>query len=239
MPKDRKNQNDRKLLYIIIIPSIIIGLIFAYTIYNNSSNEYFYNFENDTIGSFPDDWVGFARWYEKVEVVRWDKNDGHTGKVVDVGYWEENFIHGIEFNTLFKKAKSGIIEFDIYVENVVNRIYLDVCQEDFIYNYWDDIAIRIQTRNKVNLNIINNKGIFTEIMPVFELKTWYHFKINFNVNNGWDLTIYKDQSMTQILSEHYDFFHQPLYFSQLYFATYRLNSQFFVDNIRISLIDLY
>ena len=243
MPKKKykkKQKKNHKLLYVIIIPVIIVSLLFVIKNFSEISNEYFYNFENDDIGDFPEGWVGIARWYEKVEVMQWDKNDGYTGgRVVDVGYWEENVISGIEFNTLFKKAKSGVIEFDIYVENVENRIYIDICQEDMIYNYWDDIAMRIQSRNKVNFNIINSRGIFTEIMPEFELKTWYHFKIKFNVETGWDLKIYKAMSMIPVLSAHYDYFHTPDYFSQLYFATYGLNSQFFIDNVRVSLTELY
>ena len=105
--------------------------------------------------------------------------------------------------------------------------------EDVLYDYRDDVAIRMTTKDGLNILVVNKYGILEEI-STFSLKGWYHFKIEFNIETGYDLTIIKILG-TEVFSGHFDFFRKPEYFTQLYFATYTLGTTFYVDNIIIIL----
>ena len=218
------------------IPMIIWGGMWAYNTFAIAPANYFYDFEDDKLGSIPSEFTGTGRRFEEVQVVQWDKLDGHYGKVVEIGYFKERELFGTEFSILFEKSTKGIVEFDIYVENVVNRIYLDLCQEDVIYDYRDDVAIRMWNSGRLNIWALNEIGSLGEI-SAFHLKRWYHFKIEFDTETGWDLLIVGYLEYDTF--NHFQFYRQPEYFSQLYFATYVIGSKFYIDNVKIGLNELY
>ena len=231
------SKKNGKMIFLVSFIIISLGLItyFLYSgVTSNNNNIYFNNFENNDIGSIPDEFTGTGRRFEEVQVVQWNKTDGHYGKVVEIGYFEERELFGTELSILFEKSVKGIIEFDVFNE-IGGQVYLDICQEDFIYDPNDDICIRMPRANRDHITAMNRLGLHDDII-IFEKETWYSIKIEFDVETGWDLLIVALEFNT---FDQFQFYHQPSYFSQLYFATYVLNSQFFIDNIRISLLELY
>jgi len=225
---------DKRIFFIIGLIVISFGLIVYWysSSGTTSDNVFFYDFEDDDIGSIPEDFTGTGRRFDEVQIVQW--NDIY-GKVVEIGYFEERTDpKGTELSILFEKSKRGIIEFDIY-NKIGGQIYIDIVQEDFIYDPNDDICIRMPRANRDHITAMDGLGVHKNIL-YFTEKTWYSFRIKFNVETGWDLIIVGLGSNT---FNHFQFYHQTEYFSQLYFATYELNSRFFIDNIRITLLEEY
>ena len=234
--KTKKSERNIIIICVVIFTSIILGVVIIDRI-EELQNIFYYNFEDDKIGSYPDGFVGNLRNTDYTRVVYWDEIHGN---VVEIKYLEEPPLNpiiggGMEFNTLFGLTKKGVVEFDIYIESIVNRIYLDICQTDVEYDYRDDVALRMTTKDGLNILVVNEYGILEEI-STFSLKGWYHFKIKFNVETGYDLTIIKTLG-TEVFSGHFDFFYKPQYFTQVYFATYTLGTVFYVDNIRIEKLE--
>ncbi len=230
----RTNKNLKLIIIATIISlSIILGLSLTDQIEKNIST-YSYNFEDDDVGSYPNGFVGVLRDIDYTRVIYFNELYGNVAEII---YLDEPPINpldngGLELNTGFNKATEGIIEFDIYVESIVNRIYIDICQEDIIYDYRDDVAIRMTTKDGLNIIIVDEWGTLEKI-STFNVKGWYRFRIEFNIETGWDLTITNLSNM-KIFQNHFDFFHKPEYFSQLYFSTYTLGTTFYVDNILIT-----
>ena len=192
------------------------------------------DFDDDKLGSIPSEFTGTGRRFGEVQVVQWNETDNH-GNVVEIGYFEERTDpKGTELSILFEKSVKGIVEFDVY-NKVGGQLYLDLVQEDVIYDFRDDICIRMPRTNRDHITAMDGLGIHKNIL-YFTEKTWYSFRIKFNVKIGWDLIIIGLGSNT---FNHFQFYHQPKYFSQLYFATYILDNVFYIDNIRISLLEQY
>lgn len=227
-----------KKMVIIVISFSILFTVFFYLDYlnNKTQSEYFYDFEGDTINSFPKGFVGVGR-IDTTKVVAWNLDDGHKGKVAQIVYLEENPYDytGTELNTLFNKATKGFISFDIYFVEELG-IAIDVCQEDPIYDRKDDISIRITYGDPPLFTVVDSFNNIKEMSSVKLLK-WYHFEIEFNCErNEWSIEIY---SKTRLLSsKNLNFYIQPLYLCQLYFATYKLGNKFYIDNVNISLVTI-
>ncbi len=224
------------LVSFIILSILSFGLIayFWYSETSSNDNTYFYDFEDDKLGSIPSEFTGTGRRFEEVQVVQWNETDGHN-KVVEIGYFEERELFGTELSILFEKSKRGIIEFDVY-NKIGGQLYLDLVQEDFIYDPNDDICIRMPRANRDHITAMTGLGVHKDIL-YFAKEMWYHFKIEFDTETGWDLLIVG--CLEYDTFNHFQFFHQPEYFSQLYFATYILDNVFYIDNIRISLLEQY
>jgi len=159
--------------------------------------------------------------------------------VVEVRYLIPNIINpienygGVEFNTIFRLTKKGIIEFDIYI--LYNKkICIDICQTDGEYDINDDIVIRIplSSTNRY-IAVLNEVGVYEEVNS-FSTSKWYHFKIEFDVSVGWVLWI-----DNVLRSGRIGFYRDPSYICQLYFATYELGQVFFIDNVKISILEEY
>ena len=112
---------------------------------------------------------------------------------------------------------------------------IDVCQEDMVWNSTDDICIRMPWSSVEVISVRNELGIIENITTSLELLHWYHFKIYFNcIRNSWNVVVY-DEDMKVFGNGNFKFFVQPSYMCQLYFATYTLSNEFYIDNVRISL----
>jgi len=224
-----------QFLFVAILMSISILLIAGIYIYDRQT-EYFYDFENDAINSFPKGFVGVGR-INTTKVVEWTVDDGHKGKVVQIAYLEENPYNytGTEINTLFTKSTEGTISFDIYLTEFL-RVCIDVCQEDTVWNSTDDVCIRMSYWDFVEvISVENELGKLENITSSLELLQWYHLKIYFNcIRNAWNVVVY-DEDMNVVGNGNFKFFVQPSYMCQLYFATYKLGNMFYIDNVRISL----
>ena len=229
------SEKNGKMIFLVSFIILSFGLI-AYFWYSGTTSDndtYFYDFEDDDLGSIPEDFTGTGRRFGEVQVVQWNETDNH-GNVVEIGYLKERELFGTELSILFEKSTKGIVEFDVY-NKVGGLLYLDLVQEDFIYDPDDDICIRMPRPNRDHITAMDGLGIHKNIL-YFTEKTWYSFRIRFDTETGWDLIIVGLGSNT---FNHFQFFHQPEYFSQLYFATYILGNVFYIDNIRISLLEQY
>ena len=224
-----------QFLFVAILMSISILLIAGIYIYDRQT-EYFYDFENDAINSFPKGFVGVGR-INTTKVVEWSVDDGHKGKVVQIAYLEENPYNytGTEINTLFTKSTEGTISFDIYLTEFL-RVCIDVCQEDTVWNSTDDVCIRMPQWDSIEvISVENELGKLENITSSLELLQWYHLKIYFNcIRNAWNVVVY-DEDMNVVGNGNFKFFVQPSYMCQLYFSTYLLGNVFYIDNVRISL----
>ena len=234
--KRRKDLRGRmQFLFVAILISINILLIAGIQIYDRQT-EYFYDFENDVVDSFPKGFVGVGR-INTTKVVEWNVDDGHKGKVVQIAYLEENPYDyaGTELNTLFTKSTEGIISFDIYLKCFLS-VAIDICQEDMVWNKTDDICIRMPQWDYVEvISVRNELGRIENITNSLELLQWYHFIIYYNcIRNNWNVVVY-DEDMKMFGEGGFDFSVQPSYMCQLYFATYKLSNEFYIDNVRISL----
>ena len=237
----KKDKNTIRNGIIIIILSFSSIILVTYFFLQANQTEYYYDFENDAVNSFPTGFMGIGRVVEHTRVVSWNLDDGHKGKVMYISYLDRIFLDevnysGIELNTLFNRANDGRISFDIYLMHRDMGIAIDLVQEDLIWNNTDDICLRvgdstyISARNEdMHLEKISEKALTTNV--------WYTFIIDFNCrDNEWTISIYDKTSL--IGSNSFKFNVQPLYFSQLYFATYELGNEFYIDNVRISLNNL-
>ena len=237
--KRYKFKSKNIFLYKIALVMIItVSIFFAYFSTYINSTEYYYDFENDAINSFPIGFVGIGRTTVHTKVVGWDHDDGHAGKVVQISYLDTFYTDsvdyaGIELNTLFSKANEGFISFDIYLVEELG-IAIDVCQEDPIWDSKDDICIRIAYQSTYVMARDVRDSLINVLSPALKLCQWYHFQLEFNCQkNEWSVMIYKE--MVLLGSMDFQFNIQPSYLCQLYFATYTLGNEFYIDNVRISL----
>jgi len=236
----RKNIFLYKIALVISIITFSLFLVTYISVYNINSTEYFYNFEDDEINSFPNGFVGVGRSTVHTKVVEWLYNDGHKGKVVQISYLDTIYTDevdyaGIELNTLFSKAHDGFISFDIYLMEEL-KIAIDVCQEDPIWDSKDDICIRFSYLSLGDIAVRNEFRFLENITSsALELRQWYHFEVNFNCQkNEWDIKVYNKNAILIGIGS-FRFFRQPSYLCQLYFATYAFGNEFYVDNVYISL----
>lgn len=207
-----KQVRYKEIFFFLIASSII--LIALIVNIDTTRTEYFYDFEDDAINSFPKGFVGVGR-IDTTKVVAWDFDDGHKGKVVQIVYLEENPYDytGTELNTLFSKATEGFVSFDIYIKHGL-RIGFDICQEDPIWDSDDDVSI-------YSIRLI-------------ELCKWYRLEVSFNcLENKWNIKIYREGTLIKFNTYNFDV--QPPYMCQLYFATYEIGSEFYIDNVSILL----
>ena len=91
----------------------------------------------------------------------------------------------------------------------------------------------MQNNNGLNIWVFNKFGSL-EVISSFRLKKWYHFSIKFDISTGWNLSIL---ALGTNINKQFQFYQQPLYFTQLYFATYVLDSLFYIDNVMITLLE--
>ncbi|KKM68722.1 hypothetical protein LCGC14_1458070, partial [marine sediment metagenome] len=223
----KNKKNNRITFFIITFVILSFGLAIWYSRAPSNNISFFYDFEDDEIGNFPKHFLGIGRSTKYVKVIEWTESDLHyKSKVVEINYFKENIINpfenygGSEFNILFKHSEKGIIEFDIYIQNP-ERINIDICQEDVIYNINDDIVIRIPlSYTEKGIYVRNRFGGYKEIQ-YFRIQKWYHIKIEFNLEN-WKIWI--DNSMNY---KEFMYNKRPEYFCQLYFATYILGQVFY------------
>lgn len=235
-------KSKNMFLYKIMLVSVISFSIFVFIYFSTYTNstEYYYDFENDAINSFPIGFVGVGRTTVHTKVVEWDIDDGHKGKVVEISYLDRTHLDevnysGIELNTLFNKATKGYITFDIYLVEELG-IAIDVCQEDPIWDNKDDICIRIVYPNYVMVRNVYHSLVKVMSTPL-NLLQWYHFILGFNCQeNKWHISIYKE--MVLMGSMEFQFNIRPSYLCQLYFATYALGTEFYIDNVYISLEEI-
>lgn len=234
-----KKKFGYKELIVVLISFLFLLIIYSYVNIKQNETEYFYDFESDVTGTFPKDFVGVGRVTEHTSVVDWDLDDGHDGKVVYISYLDRIYLDkvnysGIELNTLFNRANDGYISFDIYFIHRGLGIAIDICQEDPIWNNTDDICIRIAYES-VYVSARNEDGALEKISEKSLLtNVWYHFTIEFNCQeNEWVISIYDNGGL--ITNNNFKFNIQPSYLCQLYFATYVLGNEFYIDNVYISL----
>ena len=235
-----KNNFFYKIVFIAVISFSIIFVV--YFSVDSNRTEYFYDFENDAINSFPAGFVGIGRNTDYTKVVEWNENDGHDGKVVYISYLDRIYLDevdysGIELNTLFNKAWAGDISFDIYLVEELG-IAIDVCQEDVLWDKKDDICIRI-VHESTYVKARDVSGSLVKVLSSpLKLFQWYSFKLKFNCQkHEWRISIYKDMDLIGIpIAFQFDI--QPSYLCQLYFATYAEGNQFYIDNVHISLNNL-
>jgi len=223
------------ILIILSIPILIISAMFVIREIENTQTIYYYDFEDDKTGSYPKGFIGVLRDTDYTRVVYFDEIHKN---VVEINYFEEPSYNpviggGLEFNTIFRLTKRGIIEFDIYI--IYNkRINIDICQTDGEYDIIDDIVIRMPfSSTQHHIAIMNEEGVYEEIKS-FSISRWYKFKIEFDVDIGWALWI--DGALQ---SSRIGFYQDPPYMCQLYFATYELGQVFYVDNIMINILEEY
>lgn len=234
----RKEKNTFLNVGLVVIISFSIIFVTYFFVVNTNQTEYFYDFESDVVNSFPAGFVGVGRSTVHTKVVEWDLDDGHDGKVVYISYLDRIFLDevnytGIELNTLFNRANDGYVSFDIYLLHRGLGIAIDVCQEDMIWNNTDDICIRIGESTYVSARN-EDRALEKVFEKSLTTNTWYRFVVEFNCQkNEWTISIYDKVGL--IGNNEFKFNVQPSYLCQLYFATYELGNEFFVDNVRISL----
>lgn len=231
-----KKTKHGKIMLVLSIPIVIIIAMLVVRGLEETQNGFHYDFEDDKTGSYPKGFVGIWRDTEYTRVVYWDEIHGN---VVEVRYLEEPPLNpiiggGMEFNTLFGLITAGIIEFDIYALSA-QRINIDICQTDAEYDFRDDIVIRMPLSSTNDYIAIRNGEGKYERVESFSIKIWYHFRIQFDIETGWRLWI----NNKLIKFNEYTFEEQPPYFCQLYFATYELGQVFYVDNVKIRILEGY
>lgn len=223
-----RRSKKRRLFIHIFFPSILvmlfitIGILYLFS----ETHNIFYDFEDQKVGSFPDGFVGLDRRVEDIHIVEWNKTDELYGKVLRVSYLEENDYGGVECNLLFKQSKKGIVEFDLFPDD--NKMGIILCQKDTEYNYRDDINIKVPKNSEIA--VMDKNGEYKEIMK-FTKEIWYHFKIEYNIDTGFNVSITNEYRFTYVYL--FDFFYDPPYFCQIYFSTYQLGTIFYLDNLRI------
>ena len=231
--KERKLEVPLKynLLIIFLILIICSGVVYYFyqdRIDNTISelsypSELYFDFENDILGEHPSDWSGTS--WSGTEVISWTKCDIH-GQVAEI---KNRDGEGVEFATRFKKSKTGIVEFDIYC-NYDKKVGIDFTQLTGNYTHLDDIVISLGVNEIITIQ--DGRNIHIKVSR-FEIKTWYHFKIEYNLV---DWKLYIDGRDTTL---GYDFTHYetPPYYCELYFSTYEIDNSFYVDNINITVIE--
>lgn len=236
MDKRGANKPGRYKNFVILFLVLIIFLGFVYLLYQTKINttvaeliypsNVTYDFESDTIGEHPTDWSG-TRW-SGTEVILWTKDESY-GQVAEV---ENRDGEGVEIATRFKKAESGVIEFDIYCD-YNERVGIDITQPTEDYDPVDDICIHLGGSDNA-IKIKNGNNIFVKVYD-FIPKQWYHFKIEFNIEY-WQLWIDGEQIL--ICGKPYiDYYELPSHFCQLYFSTYISDNRFYIDNVEIIVTD--
>ena len=211
-----------------IFTPIILG-IWLFDRMEELQKTYLYDFEDDKVGSYPDAFVGNLRDTDYTRVVYFDDT---YKNVVEVNYWQEPPYNpleygGMEFNTLYGLTLSGIIEFDIYLLSY-KKVNIDICQSDPIYDSDDDITINFQADRSI---VIKDENKNYKQISLFSIRKWYHFKIEYNVDE-WKIWVNGKLEQTNI-----KYYLEPPYFCQLYFATYDLGQVFYVDNIKIIMLE--
>lgn len=229
MAKKGKGKTFLLLIFMLITTSVIT-YIYSNRIENTIAessypSEVVYDFEDDVIGSFPNDWRG-SKW-DGTEVITWER-DRIYGQVAEV---ENRDNDGVEFATRFKKTESGVIEFDIYCD-FDERVGIDITQLTEDYDRVDDIRISLGTDNAIKIRDGDDNSVRTHS---FSVERWYHFKIEFNLEY-WELWI--DGEHILVFQGYYiNYFEQPPYFCELYFSTYVDDNRFYVDNVEITVIE--
>ncbi len=230
--KNRKTGKGKNFLILFLLLIVFSGTVY-YCYQDRVDNtiselpypsEVVYDFESDVIGEHPVDWRGTS--WDGTEVIVWEL-DETFGQVAEV---ENRDGDGVELAARFKKAARGVIEFDIYCEydEVVN---IDITQLTGEYDYVDDIIIHLGGSDS-DIKIKDGNGIWTKISR-FSVEKWYHFKIEFNLND-WHLWIDGNDESIGYNFNHYEV---PPYFCELYFSTYVENNLFYVDNVEIEVIE--
>jgi len=216
------------LIVIVLLTGLFVAILYSDDVVNYvsdfwySSNS-FHDFESNEVGSFPEGFRG-TKW-EGTKVIEWENSSESYGNVAEV---MDRDGRGVEFALRFKKAQEGVVEFDIYADGS-ERINIDICQTDDEYDTDDDVCIRIDPDDAVFVK--DRVGNLVEVSP-FSRDTWYHFKIEFNLDS-WKLWI-NDVHMGKFNDFNYE--DSPNYFCNLYFATYIFRNKFYVDNVRIDVI---
>lgn len=231
--KTKNRKSGRGKSYLIVFLMLIVFSSAVYIVYRDKIKntvyespypaEVVYDFENDEIGAHPSGWSGWD--WDGTEVIAWETDESH-GQVAELANRDGD---GVELATRFKKAKRGIIEFDIYCD-YDERVNIDVTQLTEEYTVLDDICIHLGSDGEITMR--DGNGIWTKISR-FSAEKWYHFKIEFNLND-WRLWIDGNDESIGYNFNHYE---EPPYFCQLYFATYIENNRFYVDNVEITVIE--
>ena len=216
------------ILFFVLITTSVITYIYSNRIENTLAEIDYptnavYNFEEHEIGTHPAGWSGGS--WDGTEVIAWEKDKSY-GQVAEVMNRDGD---GVELATRFKKAKSGVIEFDIYCVYSNERIGIDITQLTGDYDPDDDIRIsfggsdgdiKIADRDNNNVKISS-----------FSSERWYHLRIEFNLEY-WELWIDDDQILLHG-GEYIDYYEEPPYFCELYFSTYEDDNVFYIDNVEI------
>lgn len=197
-------------------------------------SEVYFDFENDTIGEFPEGWSGTS-WdgtqviYFSDQVWIWDTPYSMVPVQNKVAEVKNRDGEGVELATRFKKSKTGIVEFDIYC-NYDKKVGIDLTQMTSEYTHLDDICISLGVKGLITIQ--DGRNIHIKVSR-FEIKTWYHFRIEYNLV---DWKLYIDGRDTTL---GYDFTHYetPPYYCELYFSTYEIDNSFYIDNINITVIE--
>lgn len=219
------------ILIFMLITTSIITYIYSNRIENTIAESSFpsnviYNFEEDEIGTHPAGWSGGS--WSGTEVIAWEKDKSY-GQVAEV---ENRDGDGVELATRFKKAKSGVIEFDIYCD-YDKRISIDITQMTSEHDPVDDIIIHLGGSDSA-IKIKDGNDNFVKLQS-FSVEKWYHFKIEFNMDY-WELWIDREQVLLYS-NPHIDYYELPPYFCELYFSTYVADNGFYVDNVEITVIE--
>lgn len=190
-------------------------------------SEVVYDFENDVIGEHPEGWGGQS--WDGTEVIVWEKDDIH-GKVAEI---KNRDGRGVETATRFKKAKSGVIKFDIYLDydEIVN---IDITQLTEDYDRVDDICIHLAGSDSA-IKIKDGNDNFVKVQS-FSVERWYHFEIEFNTEY-WELWI-DGEHILLYQGVFINYYEVPPYFCQLYFSTYVDDNMFYIDNVDIIVIPI-
>ena len=234
-----ENLNINNFFILILIVIICIGIV--YFVYQERIDttlgemdyptNIFFDFEDDIIGEHPEGWSGTS--WDGTEVIVFREEywilDAYNiyNKVAEV---KNRDGEGVELATRYKKAETGVIEFDIYGFKD-EKFSVDLTQMTSEYTHLDDICISLGVDGLITIQ--DGRNIHIKVAR-FEIKTWYHFKIEFNLID-WKLWI---DGVDKTLGYDFTHYETPPYYCELYFSTYEKDNSFYIDNVNITVIDL-
>lgn len=231
--KNEKTGRGKNILILFLFLIVFSGIAYYFyqdqiknTVYELPyPSEGVYDFEGDVIGEHPEGWSGWD--WDGTEVIVWEKDSVH-GQVAEV---ENRDGRGVETATRFKKAESGVIEFDIYCD-FDEIVSIDITQLTEDHDFVDDIIIHLGGSDS-SIKIKDGNNNFVKVQS-FSVERWYHFEIKFNMDY-WEFWI--DGEHILLYQGYYiNYYEIPPYFCQLYFSTYVDNNRFYIDNIEIIVI---
>ena len=230
--KNEKTRRGKNILILFLTLAILSGVVYFFyqdRIDNTIAeitypSEVIYDFESDVIGEHPEGWSGLG--WDGTEVITWERDKIH-GQVAEVMNRDGD---GVEVATRYKKAESGVIEFDIYCVYIDQRIGIDITQLTQNYDSEDDICISLGGSDGI-IAIRDGDKNFARVSS-FSAEKWYHFKVEFNMDY-WELWI--DGEHMLVYGGYYiNYYELPPYFCELYFSTYEDDNVFYIDNVEIT-----